>query len=106
MEERRREAQAALDAAGARTLQLAAYVDYLARFGAGGEPLAFDEWAEEHGEEALGQYRLSLIREATFRSIMRRLGDLAPSDEEVAGRAASTVPEWFFRSFAGEADEG
>jgi hypothetical protein len=105
MEERRREAQAALDAAGARTVQRAAYVDYLARFDEGGEPLAFNEWVEEHGEEALGQYRLSLIREATFRGIMRRLGDLAPSDEEVAERAASAVPEWFFRSFT-EADEG
>jgi hypothetical protein len=100
VEERRRRAQAALDEAGARTVQLAAYVDYLARFGAEGEPLEFEAWAEEFGAAALGGYRLSLLREETYRAIMRRLGRLAPTDEEVDEAALASVPEWFFRSFS------
>ena len=99
-EERRRSAQAALDAAGERTVQVAAYVDYLARLGDEGEPLELEEWLEGHGAEALGWYRLSLVREETYRGLMRRLGRLAPSDEEVAETAAATAPEWFFRAFA------
>ena len=104
-EERRRVAQAALDAAGERTVQLAAYVDYLARLGDEGDPVELEDWLEEHGEEALGRYRLSLIREETYRGLMRRLGRLTPTDEEVAETAAATAPEWFFRAFtAGDED--
>ena len=104
-EKRRRSAQAALDAAGERTVQLAAYVDYLARLGDEGDPLELEEWLERHGEEVLGRYRLSLVREETYRAIMRRLGRLAPTDEEVAETAAATAPEWFFRAFtAGDED--
>ncbi len=99
-DERRRSAQAALDAAGERTVQLAAYVDYLARLGDEGDPLELEEWLERHGEEALGRYRLSLVREETYRAIMRRLGQLAPSDDEVEETAAATAPEWFFRAFS------
>ncbi|HEX5505119.1 MAG TPA: hypothetical protein VFW96_21060 [Thermomicrobiales bacterium] len=100
VEERRRRAQVALDEAGARTVQLAAYVDYLARFGAEDEPLEYEAWADEFGAAALDSYRLSLVREETYRGIMRRLGRLAPSDEEVAETALASIPEWFFRSFS------
>lgn len=99
MEDRRQAAQAALDAAGAETVRRAAYADYLARFGADVAALDYAAWSAEQGEEALGAYRLSLIREETYRQIMRRLGQDAPDEEEVAETAALTTPEWFFRSF-------
>lgn len=102
--ERQQAAQAALDAAGVQTVQRAAYLDYLARFGDGGEPLEFAAWSDEAGEAALGAYRLSLLREETFQGLMRRLGRRAPTEDEIADTAAHTVPEWFFRSFV-DADE-